>query len=573
MARVADVFVDTLVAAGIRHVFGIAGDSLNGVTDAIRSRSEIAWVHVRHEECAAFAAGAAAQVTGQLAACAGSCGPGNLHLINGLYDAHRSGAPVLALAAQIPTSEIGREYFQETRPEQLFRDCSHFQGVVDRPERLAPVVEQAIQVARSRRGVAVVVLPGDVGLARAVAPAPRVAPPVALPAPQPSSGDLERLAALLNAAQRVTIFAGGGAAAARPEVLEAAAKLQAPIVHTLRGKEALEFENPFDVGMTGLIGFSSGYHAMQDSDLLLLLGTDFPYRQFYPEQARKVQVDLDPQHLGRRTPLDLGVLGDVGATLRAVLPRVSAKTDGAHLAASLAHYGRARASLDALATGAPGPGPVHPQYVVRVLDELAAGDGIFTCDVGLPTVWAARYLRMNGRRRLIGSFWHGSMANALPQALGASYAEPSRQVVSLSGDGGLAMLFGELLTLAQSKRPVKVVVFNNGVLGFVRLEQIAAGFLPSAVDLANPDFAAVARALGLLGVRADRPEEVRPKLAEVLSYPGPALLDVAISRQELAMPPTLDRAQVEGFGLWLLKAVLSGRGDEIVDLAHVNLFR
>jgi pyruvate dehydrogenase (quinone) len=572
LARVADRFVESLVAEGVAQLFGVAGDSLNGVTDAIRSRQDIEWVPVRHEEAAAFAAGALAQLTGRLAACAGSCGPGNLHLINGLYDAHRSGAPVLALAAQIPTAEIGREYFQETRPEQLFRDCSYFQGVVDRPDRLAPVLREAIGEARRRRGVAVVVLPGDIGLARAPTTAlPGSGPAAPEAAPMPSATDLVRLAELMDGADRITILAGGGCGGARAELLELAARLRAPIVHTLRAKESLEHDNPFDVGMTGLIGFSSGYHALMDADLVLLLGTDFPYRQFYPEHARKVQVDLDPAHLGRRAPLELGVVGEVGATLRAVLPRLVPKTDGAHLERSLDHYRHARASLDQLATG--GPGPVHPQFLVRTLDELAAPDTIFTCDVGLPTVWAARYLRMNGRRRLLGSFWHGSMANALPQALGASFAAPARPVVSLSGDGGLGMLLGELLTLAQTQRPVKVVVFNNGALGFVRLEQMGDGLLPFGVDLTNPDFGAVARAIGVLGLHAERSDEVRPKLTELLAHPGPALLDVRVSRQELAMPPSLDRAHVEGFGLWLLKAVLSGRGDEIVDLAHVNLFR
>ncbi|HEV2317835.1 MAG TPA: ubiquinone-dependent pyruvate dehydrogenase [Thermoplasmata archaeon] len=573
MTRVADTLVATLASAGVRQVFGVAGDSLNGVTDAIRGRRDIAWVHVRHEESAAFAAGALAQLTGELAVCAGSCGPGNLHLINGLYDAHRSRAPVLALAAQIPTAEIGREYFQETDPQALFHGCSYFQGLVARPEDLAPVLEQAVRTARGQRGVAVVVLPGDVGLARASGPGPRLDALVPAAAPTPSGADLDHLASLLNEARHVTILAGGGSAGARPELMEAAAHWCAPVVHTLRAKDALEFDNPFDVGMTGLIGFSSGYHAMMDADLVLLLGTDFPYRQFYPEKARIVQVDTDPAHLGRRTRVDLGIVGDVATTLRAVLPRVPAKTERRHLDRSLDHYRRSRAELDALATGTPGETPIHPQYVARLLDELAGPDAIFTCDVGLPTVWAARYLRMNGRRRLIGSFWHGSMANALSQAIGASYLEPARPVVSLSGDGGLAMLFGEVLSLKQLGRPVKVVVFDNGALGFVRWEQMAAGLLPSDVDLVNPDFAAVARDVGIWAARAERPDELRPMLVEALAQPGPALVDVVVSRQELAMPPTLERAQVEGFGLWLVKAVLSGRGDEVVDLAHVNLFR
>lgn len=573
MARVADVLVDALVAAGVSQVFGVAGDSLNGVTDAIRTRKDIEWVHVRHEEAGAFAAGALAQLTGKVTACAGSCGPGNLHLINGLYDAHRSGAPVLALAAQIPTVEIGSEYFQETHPENVFRECSHYQGVVSKPEQIGPVVEAALEAAYARRGVAVVVLPGDVALHSATGPPPRPKGRSSPASTIPRAEDLDQLTRLLNEANRITILAGSGCAEARTELLELAGRLQAPIVHSLRAKEYLEYENPFDVGMTGLIGFSSGYHAMMAADLLLMLGTDFPYRQFYPEKAKTVQVDRDPVHIGRRTRVDLGILADVAATVRAVLPGVSQKEDRGHLDASVRHYQKTRESLDELATGEPGKVPVHPQYVVRVLDELATRDAVFTCDVGLPTVWAARYLRMNGRRRLLGSFWHGTMANALPQALGATFAAPGRQVVSLSGDGGLAMLFGELLTLRQTGAPVKVIVFNNGSLGFVRLEQMSAGFLETAVDLSNPDFSAVARTVGLLGLRAERPEQVRPMISELLGHDGPGLLDVVVSNQEIAMPPTLDRAVVRGFGLWLVKAVLSGKGDEIVDLAQVNLFR
>ncbi len=573
MTRVADVLVDTLVAIGVRNVYGVAGDSLNAITDSLRPRPEIAWVHVRHEEAAAFAAGAEAQLTGKLAVCAGSCGPGNLHLINGLYDAHRSRAPVLAIAAQIPSAEIGREYFQETHPEEVFRECSHFTGIVATAADLTPTLTTAIRTAWERRGVAVVVLPGDIALQSAEGPAPELATFVP-PAPAAPAPDVvTQLAAALNAGTKVTILAGSGAAGARSDLLALARALNAPIVHTLRAKETLEFDNPFDVGMTGLIGFTSGYHAMMDADLLLMLGTDFPYRQFYPPEAKTIQVDSDPAHLGRRARLDLAVAGDVGATLRAVLPQLTPKGDRTHLEASLAHYAKARGALDDLAVGTPGKKPIHPQYVARVLDELARDDAVFACDVGLPTVWAARYLRMNGRRRLLGSFWHGSMANALPQAIGAQRACPDRPVISLSGDGGIAMLLGELLTLRQLDLPVKVIVFNNGTLGFVELEQKSAGFINAGVDLVNPDFSQVAAAAGLAAFRAESPEEVRPKLAQMFATPGPALLDAVVARQEIAMPPTLERAMVKGFGLWLVKAVLSGRGDEIVDLARVNLFR
>ncbi len=568
----ADVLVDALVGAGVRNVYGVPGDSLNAVTDSLRPRSNIRWVHVRHEEAAAFAAGAEAQLNRRLAVCAGSCGPGNLHLINGLYDAHRSRAPVLALAAQIPSAEVGSNYFQETRPEVLFQDCSHFRGTVDRPEQLAPVLSAALQAAVGRRGVAVVVLPGDVALLPAAGATPTgpSAPPT--PGTQPSDGDLRTAVEALNGARKVTILAGAGCADARTDLFQLADRLGAPIVHSLRAKEALEHDNPFDVGMTGLIGFSSGYHAMMDADLLLLLGTDFPYRQFYPSGTRTVQVDLDPGQLGHRTHVDVGLVGDVGTTVRAMLPSLAPKPDRTHLDRSLDHYRRARLGLDDLATAEPESGPIHPQYVAKVLDELAREDAVFTCDVGLPTVWAARYLRIAGGRRLLGSFWHGSMANALPQAIGVQSAAPDRQVVSLSGDGGLAMLLGELLTLRQMELPVKIVVMNNSLLGFVGLEQLSAGFLEFGVDLVNPRFSDVATAAGLLGLRAERPDQVRPMLAQLLAHPGPALLDAVVARQEIALPPTLKGEMLKGFGLWLVKAVLSGRGDEVVDLAKVNLF-
>ncbi len=573
MAHVADRLVDTLVGLGVRNVYGVAGDSLNAITNSIRPRSEIRWVPVRHEEAGAFAAGAEAQLTARLAVCAGSCGPGNLHLINGLYDAHRSHAPVLAIAAQIPSPEIGRNYFQETHPELTFRECSYYQAVVSRPEELTPALEKAVETSLSRRGVSVLVLPGDIALSRAVGPPPRPRSGSAAVPPRPSPAEIAELARFVRGAKKVTILAGSGCAQAREPLLALAEKLRAPIVHTLRAKEALEHDNPFDVGMTGLIGFSSGYHAMMDADLLLMLGTDFPYRQFYPEKAKKVQVDWDATQIGRRAAVDLGVVGEVGTTLTALISAAAPKTDDGHLKASLAHYGRSRSALDDLATGIPGKVPIHPQYVAKVVDELAADDAVFTCDVGLPTVWAARYLRMNGRRRLLGSFWHGSMANALPQAIGAQNADRTRQVVSFSGDGGIAMLFGELLTLRQLELPVKVIVFDNSTLGFVELEQISAGFPKADVDLVNPDFAAVANEVGVRGFRAEAPEHVRPMVSEMLAHPGPALLDVVVARQEVAMPPTLDRSVVKGFGLWLIKAVLSGKGDEIVDLAKVNLFR
>jgi len=574
MSTVAEQFAETLAIAGVKRIYGIVGDSLNGLTDAIRRQAKIEWLHVRHEEVAAFAAGAEAHLTGSLAVCAGSCGPGNLHLINGLFDCHRSRVPVLAIAAQIPSAEIGSGYFQETHPEQLFKECSSYCELVSTPAQMPRVLETAVRRAILERCVCVVVIPGDVMLKAAeAAPAPKpfgLAP--AQPVIVPPDSALDRLAEFLNRAQRVTLLCGSGCAGAHDELMRFAGAVKAPTVHAMRGKEHVEWDNPNDVGMTGLIGFASGYYAMESCDALLMLGTDFPYRQFYPKDARIAQIDLRPEAIGRRAPVELGLVGQIAPTLRALMPRLKAKSERKHLDAALKDYASARKGLDELATGRPG-GVLHPQHVARVISEKAADDAIFTCDVGLPTVWAARYLKMNGKRRLIGSFWHGSMANAMPQAIGAQAASPGRQVISLSGDGGFAMLMGDLLSLTQLKAPVKVVVFNNGALGFVELEQKSTGFLPTGTDLVNPNFAAMAEAVGIKGVRIEDPKDVDARIAEALAHPGPVVVDAVVNRQELAMPPAITAEMAKGFSLYMMKAILSGRSDEIVDLARTNLRR
>jgi len=571
--RVADLLVDVLVEAGVQRVYGVSGDSLNGITDSIRTRGEIEWVHVRHEEVAAFAAGAEAHLTGKLAVCAGSCGPGNLHLINGLYDCHRSRVPVLAIAAQIPSNEIGSGYFQETNPEHLFAQCSHYCELVSQPEQMPRVLEIAIQNAISRRGVAVVTIPGDVAMREAVEQVSRLHFPPPKPSVCPSDDEINTLATLLNRANKITILGGAGCAGAHEELIELAGKLQAPIVHALRGKEFIEYDNPFDVGMTGLLGFSSGYHAMMDCEVLLMLGTDFPYQQFFPKDATIVQIDLRGEQLGRRSNVDFGFVGDIKTTLRSLLPKLKQNQYETHLKDSVQHYRKVRKDLDDLATPNSGKKPIHPQYVARVLDQLATDDAIFTCDVGTPTVWAARYLTMNGKRRLLGSFTHGSMANALPQAIGAQMSHPGRQVISMSGDGGFAMLMGDLLTLKQQELPVKVIVFKNDSLAFVELEMKAAGILDYGTDLRNPNFAKIAEGAGLLGLQAETPDQVEPIIAQALKHDGPALVEVPVSRQELSMPPTITYEQAKGFSLFMLKAGLNGRGDDVVYLARVNLLR
>ena len=571
---VADQFIATLATAGVRRIYGIVGDSLNALTEAIRKQGGIDWVHVRHEEVAAFAAGAEAHLTGALAVCAGSCGPGNLHLINGLYDCHRSRVPVLAIAAHIPSAEIGSGYFQETHPQELFRECSHYCELVSCPEQMPRVLEIAIREALGKGGVSVIVLPGDVALKPAEPADPAridLAPRQPLVVPQ--QDDLRALASLLDDAKKVTLLCGAGCAGAHDQLILLAAKLKSPIVHAMRGKEHVEWDNIFDVGMTGLIGFSSGYFAMEDCDALLLLGTSFPYRQFYPEGAKIAQIDIRPQNLGRKTRIDLGLVGGVGVTIEALLPLIAEKRDSKFLERARAHYARAREALDELATGKAGSRLVHPQHVARAVSELAAEDAILTCDVGQPTVWAARYLEVNGRRRLIGSFNHGSMANAMAQAIGAQCVFPDRQVISLSGDGGFAMLMGDLLSLVQLRLPVKTVVFNNGSLGFVELEQKSAGLLGFGVDLENPNFAAMAEAVGIRGIRIEDPGEVEGGIREALDHDGPVVVDAVVNRQELIMPPKITAEMAKGFGLFMVKAVLSGRGDEVLDLARTNLWR
>jgi pyruvate dehydrogenase (quinone) len=573
---VADQFAETLAAAGVKRIYGVVGDSLNGLTDSIRRQGKIEWMHVRHEEVAAFAAGGEAHVTGELAVCAGSCGPGNLHLINGLFDCQRSRLPVLAIAAQVPSAELGAGYFQETHPENLFKECSHYCELISGANQMPRVLEIAIRQAVGNRGVSVVVIPGDVALRPAAdAPLPKVAGLLPRQAvAMPAGVDVDRLAALLNGDGRVTMFCGSGCEGAHDEVLALADRLKAPIAHAFRGKEHVEWDNPFDVGMTGLIGFSSGYYAMLDCDILLMLGTDFPYRQFYPHGVgvRIAQVDVRPEQIGRRAPVDLGVVGDVRATIESVLPLIKKARDRTHLDRATEHYRKARKEFDGLAVSKPGRKPIHPQQVAKAISDHASQDAIFTCDVGLPTVWAARYLAMNGKRRLIGSFWHGSMANAMPHAIGAQAAFPNRQVISLSGDGGFTMLMGDFLSLAQLGLPVKVVVFNNSALGFIEIEQKSTGFLDFGTEFKNPNFAAMAEACGVRGIRLEDAADVDKGIAEALAHNGPVLVDAVVSRTVLPIPPAITAEMAKGFTLYMVKAVFNGRADDLVDLAKSNLW-
>ncbi|TFW21366.1 ubiquinone-dependent pyruvate dehydrogenase [Duganella callida] len=568
----ADYLAHTLAQAGVKRVYGVVGDSLNGFTDALRRQGAIDWVHMRHEEGAAFAAGAEAHLTGALAVCAGSCGPGNLHLINGLFDCQRSGVPVLAIAAHIPSTEIGIDYFQATHPESLFKECAHYVELVSNAALLPQILHRAMRMAVAKKGVAVVVMSGDVALQ----PLAATVPPWLLPSQPvvlPPATQIDALAAMLNGAERVALFCGAGCAGAHGEIMQLAHALQAPIVHTLRGKEHIEYDNPYDVGMTGLVGFASGYKAMKSCDMLLVLGADFPYRQFFPEHANIAQIDVRPEALGNRCPLQLGLLGDVKATLAALLPKLAQKTDRSFLDRAQDDYAQARKDLDKLAEIDAGTRAIHPQAVTRVVSELAAADAVFTADVGTPIAWTARYLKVNGKRRIVGSFNHGSMANAMLHAIGAQASHPQRQVISFSGDGGFSMMMGEFLTLSQQNLPVKIILLNNGTLGFVELEMKANGFLDTGCDLKNPNFAAMAEAMGVKGIRVEDPHALEGAVREALAHPGPVLVDVVSARQELIMPPHTTLDEAHKFGLFMLKAVLDGRAAELIDLAKVNMLR
>jgi pyruvate dehydrogenase (quinone) len=576
MTTVADQLIAVLVQSGVRRIYGVVGDSLNPVVDAIRrtggaAKGGIDWVHVRNEEAGAFAAAAEAQLTGRLTACAGSCGPGNLHLIQGLYDAHRSGAPVLAIASHIPAAQIGTGFFQETHPERIFQECSHYCELVSQPDQMPRIARIAVQNAVGRRGVAVLVVPGDVAHESAAHPTGTGGVLGTQPAIVPAAADVDRLVERIERAGKIMIMAGAGCRDAHDEVMELAGRVGAPVGHSLRGKEFIQYANPFDVGMSGLLGYGACYEAMHTADLVLLLGTDFPYDNFLP-QANTVQVDIDPARIGRRSALEFGVLGDVGATIRAVLPRLREREDSGFLHDMLRkHEHGLQKVVDAYTREVEQHTPIHPEYVADVLDEEAAEDAVFTVDTGMCNVWAARYVTPNARRRLIGSFVHGSMANALPHAIGAQAVDLERQVISMSGDGGLAMLMGELLTLKTHRLPVKVVVFNNSSLGMVKLEMLVDGLPEFGTDHDHVDFAAIARGAGLHSRRVEKPGDVRDAIKDLLEHDGPALLDVVTDANALSIPPNITAAQVKGFALAASKTVLSGGVGKMLQLAKSNL--
>jgi len=568
--RIADELISKLVSAGVERIYGVVGDSLNPVTDAIRLNGKIQWIHVRHEEVGAYAAGAEAQLTGKLAACGGSCGPGNLHLINGLFDAHRSNAPVLAIASHIPSSEIGTGYFQETHPEILFKECSHYCELISNPKQFGRVLQSAMQNAVGLGGVGVIVLPGDVAGAEMPAEGARSVA-ARRPCARPGEKELAELAELVNSSKKIALFCGIGCADAHDELIALAEKLKAPMGHTYRGKSFVEYDNPYDVGMSGLLGFGAAYDAMHQCDLLLLLGTDFPYDKFLPTNPKIVQVDIRVGHLGRRSKLDLGIWGDVRETIHALLPMVDAKPDRSFLDAMTKKHKEAVRRLNVYVDHVGKRTPMHPEPVAAALSEIAADDAIFTADTGMCNVWSGRYIRATKDRRLIGSFSHGSMANALPQAIGAQLAFPGRQVISMSGDGGLAMLMGDLLTVTQYDLPIKILVFNNSALGMVKLEMEVAGLPDYQTDLKNPNFAKLAEAIGIMGVRIENPADISSGLKKALQHSGPALIDVVTDPNAVSLPSHIEPQQLVGFGLTMGKLVLSGRIDEVVDTIETNI--
>lgn len=575
MARTtfAKLLVTQLRDMGVERIYGLVGDSLNPVVDAVRITEGIEWVHVRNEEAAAFAAGAEARLTGKLAVCAGSCGPGNTHLIQGLFDAHRDHAPVLAIASHIPSAKIGTGFFQETHPEVLFQECSDFCEMVNSGPHGATLLHVAIQSAIAKRGVSVLVLPGDIADEEVDGPLTR-ALATDLGSVQPAAAPVGQLAELIEQADKVMLFAGAGVRGAREEVLALADALKAPIGHAFGGKEWIQYDNPFDVGMSGLLGYGACYEAMHEADLVILLGTDFPYSEFLPDHKgiRVVQIDADASVLGRRVPLDLAIHGDVALTLQAVLPLVTVKRSRRYLDAMLRKHHKALTGVVAAYTRkVERMMPIHPEFVAATLDELADDDAVFTVDTGMCNVWGARYITPNGKRRVFGSWHHGTMANALPQAIGAAASHPGCQVISMSGDGGLGMLLGELLTVKLHQLDTKIVVFNNSSLGMVKLEMLVEGIPDFGTDHEAVDFAAIAAGVGIPSVRITDPKKLKKEMAKALATPGPVLIDVVTDPDALSMPPKITAQQIRGFATSATKVVLGGGVGRMIDMAASNV--
>lgn len=568
--KVAEQLVETLVEAGVGRIYAVTGDSLNEVNDAVRRNEKMKWIHVRHEETGAYAAGAEAQLTGHPACCAGSSGPGHVHLINGLYDAHRSGAPVIAIASTIPTGEFGTDYFQETSTMKLFNDCSYYNEVATTPSQFPRMLQSALQTAISRKGVSVIGLPGDLAKATAVNvdSSTKVYPIDSSVCP--ALEDLIQLADLLNQSERVTLFCGIGCKGAHEEVIKLSEQLNAPVAYTFKGKMEVQYDNPNEVGMTGLLGMPSGYYSMHEAQVLVMLGTDFPYAAFLPDKIKIVQIDIKPERLGRRAKVDIGLCGDVKTTLQALMPLLQPKTNDTFLQKQLKHYEAVKKALAAYTEDKGEEDRIHPEYVMSEVDKWASDAAVFTVDTGMTCVWGARYLQATGKRHLLGSFNHGSMANALPQAIGAALACPDRQVIALCGDGGLSMTLGDMQTVVQYQLPIKIIVFNNRSLGMVKLEMEVDGLPDWQTDMLNPDFAQVAEAMGMVGFTVHDPDEVLPTLLKAFGLNGPTLVNIMTDPNALAMPPKIESSQMAGFAQSMYQLMINGRSQEVFDTIQAN---
>ncbi|OCG37488.1 MULTISPECIES: thiamine pyrophosphate-dependent enzyme [Gilliamella] len=566
---VAQIIVDVLSEAGVKHCYGIVGDTLNHITSSIK-KSNIEWVHVRHEEVGAFAAGAEAYLTDQITACAGSCGPGSLHFINGIYEAHRNKVPVVLLASQLVTSQQGTDFPQEVDFESIYKNCSVFCQQINDPTQARQITTAAVQAAINQRGVAVLVVPYNISLIKVE---DNSGHKIYHPKPiiRPSNEELNQIAEILNNNHKIAIFAGQGVCEAHDELIAFAEKLKSPIVHTSRGKDFVEYDNPYNVGMTGMFGMESGTTAIKECDVLIMLGADFAWSQFYPDKAIIIQVDIDATHLGRRHPVSVGVVGSSKPTLAALIPLVDEKQDSKFLEKCRQLYIKAMDKLNKKAV--PSQAMIHPQYLTELVDKYATQDAVLCADVGSAMVWACRHFNTNGKRRTVISLKHGTMANAMPQALGVQKAFPNRQVITLSGDGGISMLLGDLLTTIQENLPIKIIVLNNSSLNFVELEQKSEGLVDHYTDLQNPNFAKVADSMGLFAIRVDNSDSLDEAMQSFLSHQGPALLDVKTSSNELVMPPEIQASQVMGMALYSVKASLQGKMGDVVNLLVDNFIK
>lgn len=569
MARtVSDIIIETLYQAGARHCYGVVGDTINHLTNTM-SKSRLQWVHVRHEEVGGFAAGGEALIGNQLTVCAGTCGPGSLHFVNGLFESHQNRAPVVLIASQIDSRQTGTGFPQDVDQKKIYEQCSVFCEYVDHPDQAGRLTALAAQAALNERGVAVLIVHGDTFAKEPENPgqfkARRFHPRVL-----PSEEELDAIAAVIESGKKVSIYAGIGAGPGRDAVLALAERLKAPIAYTSRAKDQLEYDNPYSVGMTGIFGIVSGYHAVTECDVLLLLGCDFAWSQYLPDKAKIIQVDIEPTHIGRRHPIHLGAVGDVKSTAEALLERLEARSSTRWLEHCRRLHEKATASLEKSARH---ESPIHPQYLAARISALAAEDAVFTADAGSPMVWMLRHIDANSQRRMLSSLRHGTMANAYPQGLGIAKAFPERQVIALCGDGGLTMLLGDLLTLKQERIPLKIVVFNNSSLGFVELEQKVGGMVESYTNLENPEFSTMAQSMGIYARRVDQASDIDEALADILAQDGPALLDVKTNRMELVLPPKIERSMITGTALYSARAVLNGRLDDVVDLLKSNYLR